>query len=152
MKFKKSQSGRSMVEMLGVLAIIGVLSVGGIAGYTLAMRRHRANGIVDIVSKYALIVYSQCQKKVLDGVIDATYKCDSNYFTDAIKFEDVGIGILPAGVRYIGFINFSNDYKTGSEEMYMSSRYDDDKLCQAVASIVGSKCNDGSVQINIKQN
>ena len=27
-----AQSGRSMVEMLGVLAIIGVLSVGGIAG------------------------------------------------------------------------------------------------------------------------
>ena len=27
-----NESGRSMVEMLGVLAIIGVLSVGGIAG------------------------------------------------------------------------------------------------------------------------
>ena len=30
---KNEQTGRSMVEMLGVLAIIGVLSVGGIAGY-----------------------------------------------------------------------------------------------------------------------
>lgn len=29
---KNEQSGRSMVEILGVLAIIGVLSVGGIAG------------------------------------------------------------------------------------------------------------------------
>ena len=29
----KLESGRSMVEMLGVLAIIGVLSIGGIAGY-----------------------------------------------------------------------------------------------------------------------
>ena len=29
----KNQNGRSMIEMLGVLAIIGVLSVGGIAGY-----------------------------------------------------------------------------------------------------------------------
>ena len=29
----KNESGRSMVEMLGVLAIIGVLSVGGISGY-----------------------------------------------------------------------------------------------------------------------
>ena len=34
---KKSQFGRSMIEMLGVLAIIGVLSVGGIAGYSKAM-------------------------------------------------------------------------------------------------------------------
>lgn len=31
--FSKNESGRSMVEMLGVLAIIGVLSVGGIAGH-----------------------------------------------------------------------------------------------------------------------
>ena len=34
---KTEQSGRSMVEMLGVLAIIGVLSVGGISGYSKAM-------------------------------------------------------------------------------------------------------------------
>ena len=34
-----SESGRSMVEMLGVLAIIGVLSVGGVAGYNFAMTR-----------------------------------------------------------------------------------------------------------------
>ena len=34
---KLNQSGRSMIEMLGVLAIIGVLSVGGIAGYSKAM-------------------------------------------------------------------------------------------------------------------
>ena len=32
-----TQSGRSMVEMLGVLAIIGVLSVGAIAGYSKAI-------------------------------------------------------------------------------------------------------------------
>ena len=32
-----ASTGRSMVEMLGVLAIIGVLSVGAIAGYSKAM-------------------------------------------------------------------------------------------------------------------
>ncbi|MBP1532327.1 MAG: hypothetical protein ILA52_02370 [Alphaproteobacteria bacterium] len=37
------QTGRSMIEMLGVLAIIGVLSVGGIAGYSKAMFKHRIN-------------------------------------------------------------------------------------------------------------
>ena len=31
--------GRSMIEMLGVLAIIAVLSVGGIAGYSKAMEK-----------------------------------------------------------------------------------------------------------------
>ena len=40
---KNNQSGRSMIEMLGVLAIIGVLSVGGIAGYTKAMSKYKIN-------------------------------------------------------------------------------------------------------------
>ena len=35
--------GRSMVEMLGVLAIIGVLSVGAIAGYSKAMTKYKLN-------------------------------------------------------------------------------------------------------------
>ena len=38
-----TQSGRSMVEMLGVLAIIGVLSVGAIAGYSKAMFKYKLN-------------------------------------------------------------------------------------------------------------
>lgn len=42
-KLNTDESGRSMVEMLGVLAIIGVLSVGGLAGYTMAMRKYRSN-------------------------------------------------------------------------------------------------------------
>lgn len=51
----KSQSGRSMVEMLGVLAIIGVLSIGGIAGYTMAMNRYKANEILAAASQVAII-------------------------------------------------------------------------------------------------
>ena len=41
------QSGRSMIEMLGVLAIIGVLSVGGIAGYSKAMTKYRINKTIE---------------------------------------------------------------------------------------------------------
>ena len=36
-------SGRSMVEMLGVLAIIGVLSVGAMSGYSKAMFKYKLN-------------------------------------------------------------------------------------------------------------
>ena len=38
-----ASTGRSMVEMLGVLAIIGVLSVGAIAGYSKAMFKYKLN-------------------------------------------------------------------------------------------------------------
>ncbi len=51
----KQESGRSMVEMLGVLAIIGVLSIGGIAGYTIAMNRYRANEVLDLAAKVSVM-------------------------------------------------------------------------------------------------
>ena len=35
-----------MIEMLGVLAIIAVLTVGGIAGYSKAMKKYQANKVV----------------------------------------------------------------------------------------------------------
>ncbi len=60
--YKEKESGRSMVEMLGVLAIIGVLSVGGIAGYTTAMNKHRANQILNGASVRAIVISTQIQR------------------------------------------------------------------------------------------
>ncbi len=45
--------GRSMIEMLGVLAIIGVLSVGGIAGYSKAMEKFKINKTID---EYTMLI------------------------------------------------------------------------------------------------
>ena len=61
MKISKfNEIGRSMVEMLGVLAIIGVLSVGAIAGYSKAMMKyklnkqaHQLNTVISAMEKYA---------------------------------------------------------------------------------------------------
>ena len=47
---KNDQRGRSMVEMLGVLAIIGVLSVGGISGYSKAMAKFKLTKAQDQMS------------------------------------------------------------------------------------------------------
>ena len=52
---KTNENGRSMIEMLGVLAIIGVLSVGGIYGYTMAMRKYKANEIAQTISMLATL-------------------------------------------------------------------------------------------------
>lgn len=48
---KNNESGRSMIEMLGVLAIIGVLSVGGLAGYSKAMGKYKVNKTIDQVTQ-----------------------------------------------------------------------------------------------------
>ena len=44
-------AGRSMVEMLGVLAIVGVLSAGALKGYSAAMFKHKMNQTIDITTK-----------------------------------------------------------------------------------------------------
>lgn len=48
-----NEIGRSMIEMLGVLAIICVLSAGGISGYSKAMKKFRIN---KAVSEYSYML------------------------------------------------------------------------------------------------
>ena len=85
--FENTQSGRSMVEMLGVLAIIGVLSVGGIAGYSKAMYKHKMSKTMDILS-YAVARVVELDAMNLGGYIYTAQDaidygimpdCDVNY-------------------------------------------------------------------------
>ena len=64
-KQKNAETGRSMVEILGVLAVIGVLSIGGIYGYTFAMDKYRANDIVYEVNLRANDVWHKYQEQPL---------------------------------------------------------------------------------------
>ena len=52
--FRTTQGGRSMIEMLGVLAIVGVLSAGGIAGYSMAMQSHKTNQLIEKINLIAM--------------------------------------------------------------------------------------------------
>ena len=154
MKFKKSQSGRSMVEMLGVLAIIGVLSVGGIAGYSLSMRRHRANGVVDLISKYALVAYGQCHKQFSDGILDNIHHCHVGGMAEpVVTFNDAGIGTLPAGVQEINFISIDDPKSAGDDVVRIGIKFTDSKLYKAVTSITnGIQTSQNYLEVLIKQN
>ena len=69
----KEQSGRSMIEMLGVLAIIGVLSVGGIAGDSKAMNKFKTNKVADQVSMLvANIKTMYAQQNTYEGLSNET--------------------------------------------------------------------------------
>ena len=70
------QYGRSMIEMLGVLAIIGVLSVGGIAGYSKAMHKYRVNKAIEQITLIAGNVRTFfAPQKNYDGVRCNGYAC-----------------------------------------------------------------------------
>ncbi len=155
MNFKKSQSGRSMVEMLGVLAIIGVLSVGGIAGYSLSMRRHRANGVVDYISKFAMSTYTQCQQKLLNNGVDLNDPIGFSGCGSAIDDEGINeeLGTPPAGVEYVEHHAVLSDATTGVDTVFMTASFTDQKLCQAVAAVSGTTCDgDSTIDFMIKQN
>ena len=68
--YKRSQKGRSMVEMLGVLAIVGVLSVGGVYGYGVAMKKHKANELLHQASMLATTISAQAMTN--DGNLPQT--------------------------------------------------------------------------------
>ena len=71
----KNQNGRSMIEMLGVLAIVGVLSVGGIAGYSKAMQKYRINKTIEQITLIAGNIRAFWgPQKNYDGV-----RCSSNF-------------------------------------------------------------------------
>jgi len=50
---KQNQSGRSMVEMLAVLAIMGLITLTFIIGYRYAMARHRSHVIISRLTEMA---------------------------------------------------------------------------------------------------
>ena len=58
-QIKQNENGRSMVEMLGVLAVVGVLSIGGVAGYRYAVDKMNANEIINELKKRAITASQQ---------------------------------------------------------------------------------------------
>ncbi|MCP4393860.1 MAG: hypothetical protein GY804_06285 [Alphaproteobacteria bacterium] len=50
----KNEHGRSMIEMLGILAVIGVLSVGALDGYSQAMTNYKANKAINEIHQIIL--------------------------------------------------------------------------------------------------
>ncbi len=85
----QAQDGRSMVEMLGVLAIVGVLSIGGIAGYSWGMDKHVANQILNEMNLNSLQLAMLLQKGNPDGV---TLSLGSPYDDENPTFSTVNYG------------------------------------------------------------
>lgn len=101
---KQLELGRSMTEMLGVLAIIAVLTIGGIMGYSYAIDKYRANETINELTQYALIVdgqvlqkravfdLSELGKNTRQGYPIAAYLLeDPSYFE--LQLEQVPVGV-----------------------------------------------------------
>ena len=112
-------NGRSMIEMLGVLAIIGVLSVGGIAGYSEVMRKFKVNKTIEIF-RDSLFRLSELEAMNWNNDADAgeiseyvdfgllpESICDENYID--VHGDKGDVCQLPIGEIYMEFA-FSNKH------------------------------------------
>ena len=94
--------GRSMIEMLGVLAIIGVLSVGGIAGYSKAMEQFRIN---KAISEYSMLIFGMLEH--LDDFKKTTTSMTENaeVFTVAES-----LSLVPQSWNKINNLQYADSY------------------------------------------
>lgn len=96
-KKKTAESGRSMIEMLGVLAIVGILSAGGIAGYSMSMQSYKTNALIEKVNLIAMQtrkVYKGSYAGMnIQNLLDAGKITDiSNPFGGNLKLQTSGWG------------------------------------------------------------
>ncbi len=128
-----NESGRSMVEMLGVLAIIGVLSVGGISAYTMAMTRFRANELVDAANKIGVLAFTKLQTSLLSG----------NTFVAGTTFALTGTGGLGYNSPIIGNPGVEVSALTTTQIQIKMTKLDND-VCQAAAALSDAKLEIGT--------
>ena len=91
LKYKNiMQSGRSMVEIIGVLAVVGVLSIGAVSGYKYGMNRYRANETINELQIRALGLMQQINHgEIVELNMEMGDKTGLGYTTDAwIKETD----------------------------------------------------------------
>ena len=62
-KIKMNQSGRSMTEMIGVLILVGILSVGALSGYGWAVDKYRSNTLSREVLQRAADIKNQMDRR-----------------------------------------------------------------------------------------
>ena len=105
------QRGRSMVEMLGVLAIVGLLSIVGIAGYKKAMLQHYTNEAWDSMMKFQAIAKER-------AVLYPKESCASWYCSALYKAPGAPSSSTAAGYCYFDLKNLLPSFANGSYENY----------------------------------
>ena len=96
MKEKFDEIGRSMVEMLGILAVVGVLSVCGIMGYKYGMMKYRVNETINELNIMANTYGIQMQQMIEEQNLSAEGELLS---------EENAITRMGYGYEVLGFDN-----------------------------------------------
>ena len=106
---KNNETGRSMVEMLGVLAIVGVLSAGALKGYSDAMFKYKMNQTIDITTRMLQRIEELAQKDLGSEASIGAYNAVEWGLLEKCDLEDGYKCRLPIGSVVIDFNDMSAD-------------------------------------------
>ena len=84
---KDLQTGRSMLEMLGVLAIVGVLTVGGFSLVSKVNSSNQTNNVVDEISSLAAKVRTVARDYSSSDGTFMKYICNGKAYPDTLECE-----------------------------------------------------------------
>ena len=80
-QIQAKQYGRSFIEMLAVLALVGILSVMSVVGVSYALSKYRANRIIQEVMLWATVIVTneEAQKVAVNDTIEPSELKDRQY-------------------------------------------------------------------------
>ena len=134
---KELETGRSMVEMLGTLAVIGVLSVGSIAGYRYAMDNYYTNEILAGASGRAVLVAAQITagQKISLAEFDKIETAGAFFSDDVADDIENAFGIKVSGVK--GSVCENLIKATAETDVYIAN--DDEALSEVTCQDEGNE-------------
>ena len=145
----KLSAGRSMVEMLGVLAIIGVLSVGAIAGYSKAMMKYKLNKQTESIMQvlnYGLLLHNALNRHTPETFNYSMfpYYEKLNYMPESIKqsgqnYYDIfnnTVNVLYAGSKTNGWETMQIQIKFASATASVSQCLNLFQTCQQAKDVI----------------
>lgn len=151
-----NESGRSMIEMLGVLSIIGILTVGGYGLISKMQKNNRMNEITDNFVNFARKVRQVSRDYYIEGETIKSMCGESacSSFADYVQYGKA----YPEELIYSGgdFVDERNDVTynvtyVGNNIMFMVSASGlDEQTCMHLATLnYGAPSTSGYMGINI---
>ena len=149
-----AQGGRSMIEMLGVLAIIGVLSVGGIAGYSKAMMKFKINKTIDQITQISQNIRTLYARQKNYGRLNGKVIYKANLAPKEI-FEGSGTDYTMTnafgGRIVIGTNDTMYEYQSSDDKAFIVSYHDipEEACIELATQDWGSDVSSGLVEVQL---
>jgi len=124
---KKNECGRTMVEMLGVLSIIGVISVGG---FNILIRTQHEQKTATLISDIAQA--AQLAKK-LSCQFDDGYKSYSQFLYRSNAYPNSWTYSVKSG-EFTGILDSTYTFAGNAEKFSMAVSNLDEEICIKIAT------------------